>query len=232
MAELYHLGVSTTDVPRLAVLVDPLLDTSSAVAAIHGRPLATRREYITHLGSWDGQGVLVATVGIGAPPLAIAIEELSRAGTQAVVLLEAATFTHAAASWLLPHGAARHDGTSAQYAPLPFPAVPDPVLRARLARACGAAASSGIVETEDVLDATGTPSGPAAARDLRCAALFVVAAARRVRAAALLVDLATIGTTGGQGGADAVGDMAVAAYRALTTLSSHQDGADMASDAQ
>lgn len=223
MVELYHLGVPTSAVPELAVLVDPLLPLAPAVAAMNGRPLASRREYVSNLGVWDGHGVLVTTVGVGAPPLAIALEELTRAGTRAVVLLGTAGFRDAAASaWLIPHGAARGDGTSAQYAPVQFPAAPHPQLRACLADACGAAASYGLVETVDVLDGGQPTNGYAAAKDLRCAALFVVASARRVEAAALLVDPDGTNTVDGDMSSDTVGAMAMAAYRALTASTKRQ----------
>jgi len=216
MAELYHLGVPTSAVPGLAVLVDPLLPVAPAVAAMKGRALASRREYISYLGAWDSQDVLVTTIGVGAPPLAIALEELTRAGARAVVLVGTASFRDAAASvWLIPHGAARRDGTSAQYAPVQFPAAPHPQLRACLADACGAAASYGLVETVDVLDGGQRTNDPAAAQDLRCAALFVVASARRVEAAALLVDPDGTDAVDGDVSSDMVGAMAVAAYRAL-----------------
>ena len=212
MAELYHLGVATSLVPQLAVLVDPMLSTTPLVAATGGRQVATRREYVNHLGLWDGKPVLVTTVGVGAPPLAIAVEELARAGMRTVVLMGTATFVDVNSSWLLPHGAVRGDGTSAQYAPLAFPAVPDPGLRARLADETGGHTSYGLVETVDVLDGASTSPMNIAARDLRCAALFVVAAAKGVRAAAVLADAGTPDTTGGRAGHD----MAGAVLRSLT----------------
>lgn len=213
MAELYHLGVPTTAVPRLALLVDPQLGSAPAVATVRGRPLAARREYESHLGTWAGQDILVTTIGIGAPPLAIAIEELARAGAESVVLLGAAMFDGPSTRWLLPYGATRGDGTSAQYAPLQFPAVPDPGMRAALAAASGDAASYGIVETVDVL-AVEASGHPTSGRDLRCAALFVVASVRGVRAAALLADPGDAATA--QADASTIHDMAVAACRALT----------------
>ncbi len=212
MAELYHLGVATSLVPRLAVLVDPMLPTAPLVAATGGRHVATRREYVNHLGLWDGQPVLVTTVGVGAPPLAIAVEELARAGVQTVVLMGTAEFADVDTSWLLPHGAVRGDGTSAQYAPLAFPALPHPGLRARLAVESGGHTSYGLVETVDVLDGASTSPMAIAARDLRCAALFVVAAAKRVRAAAVLADAGTPETMVGRAGHE----MAEAVLRSLT----------------
>lgn len=213
MAELYHLGVPTSAVTRLALLVDPQLESAPVVAAVSGRPLASRREYVSHLGEWAGQDVLVTTVGIGAPPLAIAVEELARAGTEAMVLLGTATLAGASTPWLLPHGAVRRDGTSAQYAPVQFPAIPDPRLRAALAEASGEAASYGIVETVDVL---GHPASdhPISYQELRCAALFVVASVRGVRAAALLTDPGNAVIVARD--SSTIHDMTVAACRALT----------------
>jgi len=213
MAELYHLGVATSLVPQLAVLVDPMLSTTPLVAATGGRQVATRREYVNHLGLWDGKPVLVTTVGVGAPPLAIAVEELARAGTEAMVLLGTATFADASTPWLLPHGAVRRDGTSAQYAPVQFPAIPDPRLRAALAEASGEAASYGIVETVDVLSHP-TSDHPISYHELRCAALFVVASVRGVRAAALLADSGNAATVTRD--SSTIFDMTVAACRALT----------------
>ena len=213
MAELYHLGVPTSAVARLALLVDPQLGSAPVVAAVSGRPLASRREYVSHLGEWAGQEVLVTTVGIGAPPLAIAVEELARAGTEAMVLLGTATFADASTPWLLPHGAVRRDGTSAQYAPIQFPAIPDPRLRAALAEASGEAASYGIVETVDVLSHP-TSDHPISYHELRCAALFVVASVRGVRAAALLADSGNAATVTRD--SSTIFDMTVAACRALT----------------
>lgn len=212
MAELYHLGVPTSAVPHLALLVDPQLGSAPVVAAVSGRPLASRREYVSHLGAWADQDVLVTTVGIGAPPLAIAVEELARAGTRAMVLLGTATLAGSSTPWLLPHGAVRRDGTSAQYAPAQFPAIPDPGLRAALAESSGAAASYGVVETVDVLGHPTSGGPPTSCQELRCAALFVVASVRGVRAAALLADPSRPDTDG----SSFIHDMAVAACRALT----------------
>lgn len=216
MAELYHLGVPTAAVPRLVVLLDPGVAHGPVVRAAGAAraPLASRREYVSHLGAWDGQEVLLTTVGVGAPPLAIAVEELARAGTRSFVLLGTAAFRGVTGRWLVPHGAARRDGTSAQYAPLAYPAVPDPLLRSALAAASGGSASYGLVETVDVMGPDAEDpggSGGCVARDLRCAALFVVAAARGVRAAALLLDAA-------RDRAGESGEAAEAALRALVSV--------------
>lgn len=220
MAELYHLGVPTAAVPRLAVLLDPGVASGPVVRAAGAAPLASRREYVSHLGAWDGQEVLLTTVGVGAPPLAIAVEELARAGTRSFVLLGTAAFRGVTGRWLVPHGAARRDGTSAQYAPLAYPAVPDPLLRSALAAASRGSASYGLVETVDVMGPDAVDPGGsdhAVARDLRCAALFVVAAARGVRAAALLLDAA-------RDRAKESGEAAEAAMAALVSVDGRETG--------
>ncbi|MEJ7742462.1 MAG: hypothetical protein WKF73_07895 [Nocardioidaceae bacterium] len=70
----------------------------------------------------------------------------------------------------------------------------------------------------DVFDGTGPADLPSTAQDLRCAALFVVAAARGIRAAALLADPGRTPLVGGEISGELVGEMAVAAYRALASI--------------
>lgn len=190
MAELYHLGVDVAEVPARVLLVGPDVPLTDHLARWGAVPAADRREYTSHLLDRSGQRVLVVQVGVGAPPLAIAVEELSRAGARVVVLVGTADGLPAVDVALVPTGAVRADGTTDQYAPLAYPAVPDTPLRAGLAGRLGSRARPGLVRSVDVLDPTdGHPL--VVATDMLCACLFVVAAARQVRAAAALVDAAT-----------------------------------------
>lgn len=216
MAELYHLGILTSAVPDAAVLVDSALPMGPVLGVTTTVPLASRREYQSHRAQWNGREILIASVGIGGPPLAIAIEELARCGTTKIILLGTAIFAAVSTPFLVPYGASRRDGTSAQYAPTEFPAVPDPGLRATLAATAGATASYGLVDSVDVLPDVVEPAGIAAAIDMRCATLFVVASAREVRAAALLTDLHFSRPTDDSVNRYRVGAMAEAALRSLT----------------
>lgn len=207
MAELYHLGVPVSTVPDRVVLVDPALSRADVLAPLRApEMIASRREYVSHLANLDGEEVMVTTVGIGAPPLAIAVEELSRAGTRTVLLLGTGRLKVSAdASWLVVSGAARGEGTSGQYAPMAFPAVPDARLLERLMTELSDRAVCGLVSTVDLMPDTTAPD-PLLATDLRCAALFVVAAARGVAAGAVL--------TPSVSGRD-LSELAAAAYASL-----------------
>lgn len=186
MAELYHLGVDVEDVPSRALLVGRLLPGDDLLARWRPRSAGARREYVSHLVDRSGNRILVVRVGVGAPPLAIALEELSRAGTRAVVMVAGADRWSCAGDVLVPTGAVRGDGTSDQYAPPAFPAVPDTRLRAALRRRLSGSVGQGLVHSVDVLEQAST--GPhIEATDMLSACLFVVAAARRVCAAAALV---------------------------------------------
>ncbi|WP_448613832.1 phosphorylase family protein [Modestobacter sp. URMC 112] len=187
MAELYHLGVDVAAVPPRVLLVGPDVVLDGSLARWGAVPAAGRREYTSSLVDRSGHRVLVVQVGVGAPPLAIAVEELARAGAREAVLVGTADGLPSPGAVLVPTGAVREDGTTGQYAPRAYPAVPDTLLRAGLAGRLGNRVVAGLVRSVDVPD----PAGEhplVLATDLLCAALFVVAAARQVRAAAALVD--------------------------------------------
>lgn len=208
MAELYHLGVDVEDVTSGVLLVGPGFPVNQDLARWGATPAANRREYSSHLVDRYGHRVLVVQVGVGAPQLAIAVEELSRAGARVVVLAGTADGFASPESVLVPTGAVREEGTSHQYAPVAYPAVPDTPLRAGLTRRLGSRAVSGLVRSVDVLD-PGDDHPLVRATDMLCACLFVVASARRVRAAAALV-----GAAAAPGTSSAVNE---AALQALAT---------------
>lgn len=191
MTALYHLGLEPEDVPAGALLIEAAIDPEAAAG--DARFLGSRREY----RCWLAGDVLVATCGLGAPPLAIAVEELARAGARRFVLLASYVPAAGGPSVLVPAGAVRGDGTSAQYAPPEYPAVPAFALAQRLRAELGVAAERNVVATTDVLNAAQCPPG-ACGTDRSSACLFVVAAARGVQGAAVLVadqsDAAAVGT--------------------------------------
>lgn len=187
MAELYHLGVDVEAVPSHVLLASPDFPLADRLTRWDATQVAQRREYSSSLVDRSGRRILVVTVGVGAPPLAIAVEELTRAGASAFVLVGTASGTAAPQVPLVPAGAVRSEGTTYQYAPTAFPAVPDFPLRAQLRRQLGGRSDAGLVRSVDVREPT-DEHPLVVATDLLCACLFVVAAARRARAAAALVD--------------------------------------------
>ncbi|MGX8704888.1 MAG: nucleoside phosphorylase, partial [bacterium] len=89
---------------------------------------AQNREYTTFTGTLDGKKVSVTSTGIGSPSAAIAIEELVRCGAKTLIRVGTCggmALPVKGGDIVIATGAVRMEGTSKEYAPLEFPAVPD-----------------------------------------------------------------------------------------------------------
>lgn len=196
---LHHIGIERSQVPEAAVLVEGELARELPVSLSHA---VQRREYRT--GQIDGvPGVVVCVGFLGSPSATIVLEELARAGVRRAVAVgrcwcpdcepgaSAADGNRRAHGVVVPYAATREEGTSLAYAPLDFPAAPDRVLVRRL-RAALAPTESHIVRTVDVppiwqsspVAAWGEPGLPL---DLFSSALMIVAAARQVALASVVL---------------------------------------------
>lgn len=101
-------------VDRIAALLDD------------ARMVAQNREFYVASGHFNGEKITAVSSGIGAPSAAIALEELSQLGTQAVVRLGTTMGVNIPlGSFILSTGAVRYEGTSSAYLPLEYPAVPN-----------------------------------------------------------------------------------------------------------
>lgn len=108
------------DPSRLDVLLELLEDPIR---------LGHEREFTVIAGRYCGERILGVSTGLGAPAIAIALEELYRLGVQAVVRAGTMLALHAdLGDLILAWGAVRMEGTSTTYLPLPFPAMADPEL--------------------------------------------------------------------------------------------------------
>ncbi len=183
MTELYHLGIDRDEVPPAAVLVEHGLTGEALRALLEGsEDEGGKREFRSWSGTFEGHPVLVVEAGFGAPSTVIALEELVRAGARKVVWLgQRRDPRRASAEVLVPTGAIRSDGTSPQYAPLAYPALPDFAMSSVLREALATPAMQ-LVESIDVVD-----DEPEVAQDLCSAALFVVGAARGAAVASVLL---------------------------------------------
>lgn len=95
-----------------------LLDNAEAIAK--------NREFYTITGSYKGKRFSGVSSGIGAPSAAIALEELTQLGVKAVVRVGTMMGVNASmGSYVIASGAIRFEGTSSQYLPIEYPAVPD-----------------------------------------------------------------------------------------------------------
>ena len=164
----------------------------------------SNREYTIYNGLLLGERVSVVSTGIGGPSAAIAMEELCnlgahtfiRVGTCGGIKLEVESGDVVVAT-----GAVRMEGTSREYAPLEYPAVPDFTVTQALVQAAGQLGKvcrTGVVQCKDSFYGQHSPGRMPVARELEekweawkrlgvlasemeSAALFTVAAARGVR---------------------------------------------------
>lgn len=167
------------------------------------------REYMTYTGFLSGEKVSVVSTGIGGPSAAIAMEELTaigadtfiRVGTCGGIRLDVSSNDIVVAA-----GAIRHEGTSREYAPIEFPAVPDYNVLAALTEAAerlGRRWHAGVVQCKDSFYGQHDPERmPVSselldrwkawkrlgvlASEMESAALFVVASALGVRCGSVL----------------------------------------------
>lgn len=183
--ELYHLGVPADRVPSRVLLVDPGVDQDRVAAALDDlEPEIRRREYRSVQGLHRGLEVLVCSSGFGGPPLAIAVEELARAGASAFVLLQ--RLDPVPQRDTVVTGAVRDEGTTGHYAPPTFPAVPDVHLVAALREHLGDHVY-GLLRSVDVIHEQLTAPTGTFGLDLQAAPLFVVGAALGVRTASVAI---------------------------------------------
>ena len=125
----YHTGVGSEDIGKYVILPgDP--KRCAKIAAHFDNPVlvADSREYVTYTGTLDGVKVSVTSTGIGGPSAAIAIEELSKCGAHTFVRVGTCGGMQEqimGGDVVIANGAIRMEGTSKEYAPIEYPAVPD-----------------------------------------------------------------------------------------------------------
>lgn len=119
------------------------------------RFIGSNREFTIWNGTLDGELVTVCSTGIGGPSTAIAAEELADCGAKVMIRVGTCggIATHVQSGDLvIASGAVRQDGTSREYAPLAFPAVPDADVLFALASAAkesGVRHHIGVVQSKD-----------------------------------------------------------------------------------
>ena len=169
--------------------------------------VADNREYVTYTGTLDGVKVSVTSTGIGGPSAAIAMEELCRCGADTFIRIGTCGGMQPevkSGDVVIATGAIRMEGTSREYAPIEFPAVPDLAVTNALAAAAGTKGfpfHTGVVQSKDSFYGQHEPeTKPVSyelvnkweawkrlgclASEMESAALFVVAGYLHVRAGA------------------------------------------------
>lgn len=152
----FHIQCAPGDVGRYCILPgDPGRCAAIAACFDHPVPVGQNREFNTYTGSLLGEKVSVVSTGIGGPSAVIALEELTaigadtfiRVGTCGGIRLDVCSDDVVIAT-----GAVRHEGTSREYAPIEYPAVPDYAALSALvesAKALGKPWHAGVVQCKD-----------------------------------------------------------------------------------
>lgn len=210
----YHIQVGKGDVGKYVIMPgDPKRCAHIARYLEDAKLMADSREYVTYTGTLDGQKVSVTSTGIGGPSASIAMEELVMAGADTFIRIgtSGGMDIHVKSGDLvIANGAIRMEGTSKEYAPIEFPAVPDFDVTMALANAAKKLESTyhvGVVQCKDSFYGQHSPETKPVgyelldkwkawvalgckASEMESAALFIVASYLKVRAGSVFVVLA------------------------------------------
>ena len=205
----FHIRCKAGDVGRYCILPgDPGRCAAIAARFEKAEQVSQNREFTVYSGVLAGERVSVCSTGIGGPSAAIAMEELIAIGAHTFIRVGTCggmARPVRAGDVIIATGAIRMEGTSREYAPIEFPAVPDFATTCALvdaARALGKPFHTGVVQCKDSFYGQHTPETMpvepellykweawkrlgALASEMESAALFTVAAARGVRCGAV-----------------------------------------------
>ena len=124
----YHTQVGPGDVGSYVLMPgDPKRCAKIAQYLEDPELIADSREYVTYTGTLDGVKVSVTSTGIGGPSTAIAMEELHLCGVDTFIRVGTCGGMQPqvrSGDIVIATGAVRMEGTSREYAPIEYPAVP------------------------------------------------------------------------------------------------------------
>lgn len=210
----YHVGLGPGDVGRYVLLPgDPKRCAKIAKYFDNPRLVADSREFVTYTGTLNGVPVSVTSTGIGGPSASIALEELTNCGADTFIRVGTCGGMQedvCGGDIVIATGAIRMEGTSREYAPIEYPAVPDFGVTNALvdaARDVGVTYHTGVVECKDSFYGQHQPEKhPVSyellnkweawlrmgciASEMESAALFIAGAYRRVRVGSLFLVVA------------------------------------------
>lgn len=212
--KLYHIQVGRGEVGRYVILPgDPKRCRLIAQYLDSPELIADSREYVTYTGTLDGVRVSVTSTGIGGPSAAIAMEELSQCGADTFIRVGTSggmDIGVKSGDLVVANGAIRMEGTSKEYAPIEFPAVPDFGVTSALVQAAknlGQACHVGVVQCKDSFYGQHSPETKPVgyeltakwdawvklgckASEMESAAVFIVADYLKARAGSVLLVMA------------------------------------------
>ena len=125
----YHIGLKEGEVGDYVLLPgDPARAEKIAGYFDEAEEVNWVREYRTFTGKYNGIDVSVMSTGIGCPSMAIGVEELVKVGAPTMFRVGTAGSMQEhvdVGSITISTGAVRVDGTTKEYVPVEYPAVPD-----------------------------------------------------------------------------------------------------------
>ncbi|MCF0260851.1 MAG: uridine phosphorylase [Erysipelotrichaceae bacterium] len=210
----YHVNLKQGDIGRYVFLPgDPKRVKHIAKYLDQAQKVADSREFETWTGWLDGEKVSVTSSGIGGPSAAIALEELANLGADTFIRVGTCGAMQpeiVGGDLIIATAAIRNEGTSREYAPIEFPAVADFEIISALSRAAqnsNAEWHRGVVQCKDSFYGQHSPEKmPVSyeltskweawkrlgclASEMESAALFTVAAFRKVRAGSIFLTVA------------------------------------------
>lgn len=209
----YHIGFQKGHGARYALLPgDPGRVEKIAKYLDNPQFLSVSREYTTYIGELSGEKVLVMSTGMGGPSTAIGVEELYRTGVDTFIRIGTCggmQLDVLGGDLVIPTGSVRMEGTTREYVPIEFPAVPDLSVTNAIvnaAKALGKKYHTGVVQSKDSFygqhDPARMPVGyelenkwnawikaGCIASEMEGAALFIVSSYLRCRAGAVFLSV-------------------------------------------
>ena len=198
----YHIQVGRGDVGRYVIMPgDPKRCALIAKYFDDPKLIADNREYVTYTGTLDGTPVSVTSTGIGGPSASIAMEELVMSGADTFIRIGTCggmDINVKSGDLVIANGAIRMEGTSREYAPIEFPAVPDFDVTNALVAAAKKLEKPyhvGVVQCKDSFYELMNKWNAwlrlgCKASEMESAALFIVASALKVRAGSVFLVMA------------------------------------------
>ena len=201
----YHIQTAKGEIGKYVIMPgDPKRCVKIAQYLDNPVLIADNREYVTYTGTLDQVKVSVTSTGIGGASAAIAMEELCRCGADTFIRIGTCGGMQTdvkSGDIVVSTGAIRMEGTSREYAPIEFPAVPDLTVTNALVKAAkskGYPFHTGVVPCKDSFYGQHEPERKPVGYDLlhkweawkqlgclasemESAALFVVASSLGVR---------------------------------------------------
>lgn len=152
----YHIGARAGEIGKYCILPgDPARCEQIASFLENPTHLGMNREYNIWNGYLCGELVSVCSTGIGGPSTAIAVEELYACGAKTMIRVGTCggiSTKVCSGDVVIASGAVRQDGTSHEYAPAIFPAVPTSDVLFALdaaAKRLGFSHHTGVVQSKD-----------------------------------------------------------------------------------